>query len=249
MFEKLRNYLNRQSKISSEYAATIDKLESILGIKINNPFLFIRALRHRSTLNDNEFGRHESYERLEFLGDAVLDLIVSEIIFDEFPHEDEGFLTKLRAKLVRGEALASYARKLDLSNIMLVGKRAQGQGIEYSKGALADVFESLIGAIYIDKGYDEAAQFIEKVFKQFVNLKEVNERLDNYKSILLEYAQARQWSIPHYKVMDESGPAHQKVFQIVAIVNNEKMGEGQGKTKKEAEQQAARQTLKMLNVD
>ncbi|HLR76550.1 MAG TPA: ribonuclease III [Balneolaceae bacterium] len=246
MFEKLRSYLNRQPKISSEYASTIEKLESILEIKIDNPFLFIRALRHRSTLTDNDFGKQESYERLEFLGDAVLDLIVSEIIFDEYPKEDEGFLTKLRAKLVKGDALASYSRQLGLSSIMLVGRRAQGQGIEFSKSALADVFESLIGAIYIDKGYKDAAKFINRVFGQYVDIKEVSQRLDNYKSMLLEYAQARQLHIPYYKVIGESGPAHNKTFRVVAIVDGQERGEGTGKTKKQAEQQAARQTLQKL---
>lgn len=246
VFEKLRNYLKRQSNVGSEYRGTIEKLESIIGTRIDNPFLFIRALRHRSTLVDSDFHKNESYERLEFLGDAVLDLIVSEIIFDEFPNEDEGFLTKLRAKLVKGDALASYARKLGLSSIMLIGKRAQGQGIEFSKGALADVFESLIGAIYIDKGYEDAATFINRVFKKCVDIKTLSERLDNYKSLLLEYAQARQLDIPHYKVIEETGPAHNKTFQVVAIVDNKEMGEGAGKTKKEAEQQAAHKAMQRL---
>ncbi len=249
MFERLRNYLKRQSKISSEYSETIEKLETIIGTSINNPFLFIRALRHRSTLTDSGFRKHESYERLEFLGDAVLDLIVSEIIFDEFPHEDEGFLTKLRAKLVKGDALASYARKLELSHIMLVGKRAQGQGIEFSKSALADVFESLIGAIYIDKGYEDAARFIEKVFEKYVDIKAVSERLDNYKSLLLEYAQGRGLGAPEYRVISESGPPHDKIFVTEAYIERKPMGQGSGRTKKQAEQKAARQALQQLNHD
>src|SRR5699024_1932324 len=121
------------------------------GTSISNPFLFVRALRHRSSLRDRNFKTSDSYERLEFLGDAVLDLIVSEIIFDQFPDENEGFLTKLRAKLVKGDALAVYSRKLNLGQLIIVGKRARGQGVEFSKSALADVFESLVGALYIDK--------------------------------------------------------------------------------------------------
>ncbi len=246
MFEKLRNYLKRQPKVSSEYSDILEKLEEIIGTSIHNPFLFVRALRHRSTLIDSDFSKHESYERLEFLGDAVLDLIVSEIIFDRFPDEDEGFLTKLRAKLVKGDALASYARKLELSDLMLIGKRAQGQGIEFSKSALADVFESLIGAIYIDKGYEDAARFIEKVFKKYVDIEAVSERLDNYKSLLLEYAQGKQLAIPQYKVISETGPGHDKTFEVIAIVDQKRRGKGSGKTKKEAEQKAARQALEYL---
>lgn len=246
MFEKLKNYLKRQPKVSSEYQETIEKLEAITGVSIDNPFLFVRALRHRSALHDSEFNQHESYERLEFLGDAVLDLIVSEIIFDEFPKEDEGFLTKLRAKLVKGKALASYARNLGLSSIMLVGKRAQGQGIEFSKSALADIFESLIGAIYIDKGYDGAAHFIERVFEKYVNIKEVSERLDNFKSMLLEYTQGRGLGVPAYKIISEEGPPHDKTFVAEAFVEHKPMGQGVGKTKKEAEQKAAKQALERL---
>ncbi len=246
MFEKLRNYLKRQPKVSPEHADTLAKLEEIIGTSVNNPFLFVRALRHRSTLTDNDYRHHESYERLEFLGDAVLDLIVSEIIFDHFPDEDEGFLTKLRAKLVKGDALASYARKLELSHVMLIGKRAQGQGIEFSKSALADVFESLIGAIYIDKGYEDAARFIEQVFQKYVDIQEVSERLDNYKSLLLEYAQGRQLAIPRYEVISETGPGHDKTFKVKAIVDEKEMGHGKGKTKKGAEQRAAQFALKQI---
>lgn len=246
MFEKLRSYLKRQPKVSPEYEGTIQRLEEITGISIDNPFLFVRALRHRSALNDKDFKEHESYERLEFLGDAVLDLIVSEIIFDEYPKEDEGFLTKLRAKLVKGKALAKYARKLELSSIILIGERAQGQGIEFSKSALADVFESLIGAIYIDKGYEEAARFIKLVFDRYVDIKEVSKRLDNYKSRLLEYTQGRQLGFPEYKIVSESGPPHDKTFVAEAYVQDKAMGKGKGKTKKEAEQKAARFTLKQI---
>lgn len=246
MFEKLRSYLKRQPKVSPEYKETIEKLETIIGISIDNPFLFVRALRHRSALPDKDFNKHESYERLEFLGDAVLDLIVSEIIFDQFPKEDEGFLTKLRAKLVKGSALATYARKLNLSSTILVGKRAKGQGIEFSKSALSDVFESLIGAIYIDKGYDDAVFFIKNVFDEYVDLKEVSERLDNHKSRLLEYAQGNGLAIPQYRVVEESGPPHNKTFTTEVYINEKPLGKGRGKTKKESEQRAARQAMQQI---
>lgn len=249
MFEKLRSYLKRQPKVSPEYKETIERLELIIGISIDNPFLFVRALRHRSALSDSDFHKHESYERLEFLGDAVLDLIVSEIIFDEFPKQDEGFLTKLRAKLVKGDALAEYARKLELSHIMLVGKRARGQGIEFSKSALADVFESLIGAIYIDKGYNDAARFIKKVFEKYVDIQEVSQRLDNYKSHLLEYAQGKHLPVPRYTVIAESGPPHDKTFTTEVKIEGRPLGQGSGKTKKESEQKAARAALQQLNLD
>lgn len=246
MFEKLRTYLKQQPKIGSEHNERLKKLERIIETSIDNPFLFVRALRHRSSLADADFHASDSYERLEFLGDAVLDLIVSEVIFDRFPNEDEGFLTKLRSKLVKGDALAGYAKQLGLSELILIGERAQGQGIEFSKSALADVFESLVGAIYIDKGYEDAADFVEKVIKRYVNFDTVTGTLDNYKSLLLEYAQAHQLEIPRYEVISEYGPGHDKTFEVKAIVDHTDWGQGKGKSKKEAEQKAARQALQAL---
>lgn len=246
MFEKLRAYLRSQPEIGPEYTGRIKKLERIIDTPVNNPFLFIRALRHRSTLADENFRAQGSYERLEFLGDAVLDLIVSEIIFDRFPNENEGFLTKLRAKLVKGDTLAEFAEKLDLSGLILVGERAKGQGIEFSKSALSDVFESLVGAIYIDKGYSDARNFVNKVIEEHVNFDDITQTLDNYKSLLLEYAQSKQMAIPRYEVINETGPDHNKTFEVRALVDNKECGRGEGKSKKEAEQQAARRALNYL---
>ncbi|HYW33911.1 MAG TPA: ribonuclease III [Balneolaceae bacterium] len=243
MFENLRAYLEDQPNPGPEYRDKIEALEEIIDASIDNPFLFIRALRHRSSLNDGKHDQTDSYERLEFLGDAVLDLIVSEIIFDLFPQEDEGFLTKLRAKLVNRDALAKYAKKLGLGPLIIVGDRSQGQGIEYSKSALSDVFESLIGAIYINKGYDKAAGFASTIIEQCMDVKELTTTLENYKSMLLEYAQAQKMTIPRYEVVEEMGPGHDKTFRIRAIVDEKERGQGVGKSKKEAEQKAARQAL------
>jgi ribonuclease-3 len=243
MFEHLRAYLKHQPDVSSEYDERIKELERIIGISIDNPFLFIRALRHRSSLADGEYDKTDSYERLEFLGDAVLDLIVSEIIFDRFSKKTEGFLTKLRAKLVRGDTLAMYADKLGLSSLIIIGERAQGQGIEFSKSALSDIFESLVGAIYINKGYAAAANFANTTIGKYIDLDEITGTLDNYKSMLLEYAQARGMTIPRYEVIRETGPGHNKTFNVRALVDEQERGRGEGKSKKEAEQKAARQAL------
>jgi ribonuclease-3 len=246
MFEKLRAYLKKQPDVGSDHRHRLEKLERIIGTSVNNPFLFIRALRHRSSLADQNYDATQSYERLEFLGDAILDLIVSEIIFDQFPDENEGFLTKLRANLVKGDALAAYARKLDLSELVLVGNRAQGQGIEFSKSTLSDVFESLIGAIYIDKSYEDASRFVSEVIEKYVDFEQLTGSLDNYKSMLLEYAQAHKMTIPRYEVLRETGPGHNKTFEVRTLVDEKDMGQGMGKSKKEAEQKAARQALELL---
>ncbi len=246
MFDKLRAYFQKHDELPVRHQKRIEQLERMIGTSIGDPFLFIKALRHRSILADDSFSSTDSYERLEFLGDAVLDLIVTEIIFDKYPDENEGFLTKLRAKMVKGDALAEYSRQLNISDLLVIGDRAQGQGIEFSKSVLADVFEALIGAIYLDSGYESAARFFKQLFEEHIDMENLTDTLDNYKSLLLEYAQAHQMAIPRYEVVRESGPGHNKTFVVRVLVDEQEMGQGTGKSKKEAEQRAARSALKLL---
>lgn len=246
MFDRLRSYFKSDLELSAEHKKRIEQLEGIIDTDLDNPFIYIRALRHRSTLVDDNSSSDDSYERLEFLGDAVLDLIVTEIIFDLFPEKKEGFLTKLRAKLVKGDSLAMYAQNLNLSELMLLGERVQGQGVEQSKSVLADVFEALVGALYLDLGYKPTSEFVRRVIEQYVDFDQVITSLDNYKSLLLEFAQARQMEIPTYEVISEQGPGHNKTFQVQAFVDNKAIAEGIGKTKKEAEQKAAQKALEKL---
>lgn len=246
MFDKLRDLFKSEKKISPELKRRIDKLESITEIPIENPFIYVQALRHRSTLVDNDFGPTDSYERLEFLGDAVLDLIVTEIIFDLFPEKNEGFLTKLRAKLVKGDTLAMFARRLRLNKLMLLADQVQGQGIENSKSILADVFEALIGALYLDAGYVPVSKFVRKIIDRHIDFDTIITSLDNYKSLLLEFAQARQMQIPTYSLISEKGPGHDKTFEIEVYVDEKPISRGVGKNKKEAEQKAAHKALEIL---
>jgi ribonuclease-3 len=243
MFEKLRSYFKTDAELPPEQEQRIKKLEGIINASVDNPFIYIRALRHRSTLVDDNFSSTDSYERLEFLGDAVLDLIVTEVIFDLFPQKNEGFLTKLRAKLVKGETLAMYARKLDLDKLMLLGERVKGQGIEKSKSVLADVFEALVGATYLDLGYEPTSKFVRRIIENYVDFDTIIDALDNYKSLLLEFAQANQMEIPTYHVVSEKGPGHDKTFEIQVVVDKKAVAQGIGKSKKEAEQKAARKAL------
>lgn len=246
MLRKLRSYFDTKAETPPEHKERIKKLERIIGSDIGNPFIYIRALRHRSILVDENYSATDSYERLEFLGDAVLDLIVTEIIFDKFTEENEGFLTKLRAKLVNGDTLARYARELELNSLLVLGERVQGQGIEFSKSVLADIFEALIGAIYLDLGYETVSGFVQKVIEEYIDFDEIVDTLDNYKSLLLEFAQAEKMAIPEYNLVSESGPGHDKTFVVQVVVDNRPMAEGTGKSKKKAEQQAARRALKKL---
>ncbi|NGP86938.1 ribonuclease III [Fodinibius halophilus] len=246
MFDRLKSYFKNDIELTPEHEQRIEDLEGIIDNTIDNPSIYIRALRHRSTLEDDNFTSTDSYERLEFLGDAVLDLIVTEIIFDLFPEKNEGFLTKLRAKLVKGDSLAMYAQNLELNNLMLLGERVKGQGVEQSKSVLADVFEALTGAIYLDLGYKPTSDFVRRVIEGYVDFKTIINSLDNYKSLLLEFAQAERMEIPTYTVISEEGPGHDKTFGVEVLVDNKPIARGKGKSKKEAEQKAARKALEKL---
>lgn len=234
----------KKSDLSPELKSRIEKLERIVGLQIDDPSLFLKALRHRSTLSQEQYETYDSYERLEFLGDAVLDLIAAEILFNDYPEKDEGFLTKVRAKLVRGDTLSSFSKELGLEELMELGERNGGGKI--SKSILADAFESIIAAIYITKGYRQAYQFVDRVIKNNLVIEELINTVDNYKSVLLEYAQAQKMPIPQYELISESGPGHNRTFLVKVMIGENEYGQGKGKSKKKAEQRAAKQALKEL---
>ncbi|HET8866450.1 MAG TPA: ribonuclease III [Gracilimonas sp.] len=240
LFSKKKN-----SDLSPELKSRIDTLERIVGFSIDDPSLFLKALRHRSTLSQEKYETYDSYERLEFLGDAVLDLIAAEILFNNYPEKDEGFLTKVRAKLVRGDTLTELSQSLGLEDLMEFGERSSG--LKVSKSILADAFESIIAAIYITKGYKQAYDFVDKVIENYLDIDDLINTVDNYKSALLELAQSKKLSIPYYELINESGPGHNRTFLVKVLVGDKELGQGKGKSKKKAEQKAAKQALKKLN--
>lgn len=252
MFQWLKRSLGKSTEeeilTDTDQPDKLDHLESILGFSIQEDReIYKRALRHRSIIDGDQYEKHETYERLEFLGDAVLDLIVTEIIFERFPTKNEGFLTKLRAKLVRGDSLAHLAMKLELNRALEIGNRARGQGIEMSKSVLSDIFESLVAAVYLTKGYEKTYEFVHSVLLKYVDFEEVTAKVDNYKSLLLELTQANKLSLPHYRVLSEFGPGHNKTFVVSVSVDDIDYGEGDGKSKKEAEQLAAKVAYEKLS--
>jgi len=234
----------RKARYISKFltAKKVEELESLIGYSIRNKTYFIQALTHRSFLeehNDYDF----SNERLEFLGDSVLNLIVGEYIFDSFPDKDEGFLTKIRAKLVNRIALAEAASQINLGNFLLVSKNLSNIYTNASKTVLSDAFEALIGAIYLDKDLEAARHFITKALIT-PNVKDGVYLIDeNFKSQLLEYAQANKLEIPNYVVINEEGPQHDRIFTILVRLGNREVGSGKGKNKKSAEQNAARDAM------
>lgn len=244
--KKFQKAADRNNHPVTEESGRWDQLEDILGYRIADRTYYMSALRHRSIIDGDRYEKYETYERLEFLGDAVLDLIITEIIFDRFPTQDEGFMTKLRAKLVKGDTLANLAEDLKLNDILEVGERAKGQGIELSKSVLSDVFESLVAAVYLTEGYRRTFRFVESVIDNHLDMKQISITVDNFKSVLLEFTQAHKLSLPQYRVLTESGPGHDKTFEVAVSVDGKDYGTGRGKNKKQAEQIAAKEALKFL---
>jgi ribonuclease-3 len=221
------------------------ELEKIIGFHIKNREFFIQALMHRSFLEQNS-EYDVSNERLEFLGDSVLNLIVAEYLFMTFPDMNEGFLTKVRAKLVNRIALADAADRIKISEFLLVSKNLSSSFTNGSRTVLSDAFEALIGAIYLDNGLNSAKEFIIKTLID-PNSKDGVYLIDeNYKSQLLEYAQANRMENPLYDVIKEEGPQHNRIFTVQVSIGSKVHGVGIGRNKKGAEQKAAQAALEKI---
>ena len=203
--------------------------------------LFNQALTHRSWLNEHK-GERSSNERLEFLGDAILEFVVSREIYTKFSDKEEGYLTALRANLVNTVALGEFAKKINLGTALYLSKGEEDSGGRTNSSLLADTVEAIIGAIFIDRGLPDSEAFIKESIMAEVD-KKASEPLKDPKSRLQEYVQSQGFSAPKYKVVEESGPDHAKKFVIDVIVNNSPWGRGDGKSKGSAEQAAALQAL------
>jgi len=216
--------------------------------KLRNSFrdkdLFEQALTHRSWINENAKGR-ESNERLEFLGDAILEFVVSDKLYRSLPKNGEGFLTALRANIVNTVNLARVAEKLELGGNLYMSKGEEQGGGQHNHSLLANTMEAIIGAIYIDRGFEDAASFIE--INILADLEEKLEQpLKDPKSRLQEYVQAQGFPTPEYRLKSESGPDHDKTFVISVWVDGKMVCLGEGKSKNQAEQNAAAAALVKL---
>jgi ribonuclease-3 len=221
-------------------------LEKIIGTTVDDKKIYVEALIHRSFLEENnQF--NSSNERLEFLGDSVLNLVIGEHLFNRFPDEEEGFLTKVRAKMVNRNALSLTAEQLKLDELLILSNNVPKSVAHSSKSMLSDALEALIGAIYLDKGLEICNRFIQKNILEPALKKGEHLVDENYKSQLLEFAQAEKLDIPVYQIISEEGPHHDKTFTAEVIIEGKVLGEGKGKSKKEAEQNAAKEALKRIN--
>jgi len=221
------------------------KLAKILQVDFKQPELLEKALTHRSYLNENK-KIEQSNERLEFLGDAVLELIVSFFLYEHYPQKAEGSLTSLRSKIVQTKTLAQAAKKLSFPEFLKMSKGEKDNGGNLNQSILADTFEAVIGAIYIDQGYNKASEFINKHLLAYLKNILASKEIIDYKSIYQEEVQAKKLPTPFYKITKEIGLDHNKTFTTAVFVGNKKMAEGSGKSKQEAQQQTAKIALEKI---
>lgn len=223
------------------------RLEKNLNYRFNDNRLLNIALTHKSYANEFDKGM-EDYERFEFLGDSVLDLIVSEYSIRNYDQHSEGALSKIRAAVVNESCLAKQAKKIDLGQFLLLGKGEENSGGRNKSSLMANAFEAVTGAIFFDSDFSTAYDVILPLLEDEINQFARTCDFRDFKSELQEYTQEKMNCVPSYKVVNETGPDHDKVFEVTVMVRNDKMGEGQGRSKKEAEQAAAKSALKTYDV-
>jgi len=225
----------------------LKELQSRIGLMFRRAELLRQAFTHSSYVNEHRIAGHKDNERLEFLGDAVLELTVSEFLYETYPGRSEGELTKLRASIVCEPSLVTFAERLDFGAFVLLGKGEEMTGGRSRPALLADVFESFIGALYLDQGLDSVKAFLKE--HMFATLSgEGKQLVIDYKTQLQEYTQHHGLGVLEYRIVDERGPAHEREFIAEVHMDAELLGTGAGRSKKEAEQQAASRALAKLNV-
>ena len=219
-------------------------LEKRIGVNFKNKDLLKEALTHRSYLNEHPEWALPHNERLEFLGDAVLELVVTEYLYNRFPDKPEGQLTMLRAALVNYQFLSKITAEFDLDGAMLMSRGERADNSKAREVILANAIESLIGAIYLDQGFEVAKNFIHRFVIEYLPEILETKSYKDAKSELQEIVQEKLRVTPNYKVLGESGPAHKTVFRIGVYFGEKLMAEGEGSSKQEGEIEAARMALK-----
>lgn len=227
-------------------SAEIARLQEAIGVQFSEETLLRQALVHRSYLNENPDFELPANERLEFLGDALLDFIVGEFLYYRHPGMDEGELTSLRAALINASSLAQFARSFDLGTYIFLSRGEDERGGRGREGLLSDAFEALVAAIYLDKGLDATREFVTAVVEpEAARIVEAGLERD-HKSRLQEWTQRQLGVTPVYRTVMERGPDHAKEFTVEVLIQDEVRGRGQGRSKQAAEQRAAEAALEVL---
>ena len=221
-------------------------LEQRLDYRFKTPDLLRTALTHKSFVNENPALLREDNERLEFLGDAVLDLAVGHLLMDRFPVRSEGDLSKRRASIVNEQGLYEVAARLSLGDWLFLGRGEEQTGGRKKPSLLADACEAVLAAVYLDGGFDAAFGVIKGLFEERLSAIE-KAGGEDFKTQLQEVVQARLRQVPRYTVVGESGPDHEKVFEVAVLVGGQELARASGRSKKEAEQRAARLALDGLD--
>lgn len=237
--------MTKELPSKSRFPQDPQKLEELIKYSFKDIHLLEEALTHRSFVNEQPFSKQKDNERLEFLGDAVLNLSLSDLIWQRFPHLPEGRLSKIRAGQVNEKTLAGVARRLHLGSFLRMGKGEEKTGGRNKASLLADTLEALLGAVYLDGGFEAARSLVHQLFSENAFLEALGPDRD-YKTLLQELCQGKMKSTPTYRVVREEGPDHCKTFFIELSVGGQVLSLGKGSSKKEAEQEAAEQALLLL---
>ncbi|HLV35587.1 MAG TPA: ribonuclease III [Spirillospora sp.] len=226
----------------------LDDFQRLHGLEFRDPALLEQAMTHRSYLNEQDDPDLSDNERLEFLGDAVLDFVITRVLFARFPDMPEGELTRLRAALVRTDTLAEVAAVLRIGEVLRLGRGEELTGGRQRRNILCDAFEALLGALYLDQGLEAAAAFIVPRLMPMVDYILAEGLHIDARSKLQEWSQAVHAQTPIYVVIDEEGPDHEKEFTVEVVIGDQVIGQGQGRSKQLAAQAAARNVLKKLEA-
>ena len=229
--------------------AILEEMRDKLGYGFRKPELLMQAFRHASYVNEQGDSNLEDNERLEFLGDAVLDLVISHLLMEFFKDAEEGILSKYRAMVVDKAGLYEMALKLNLGNYLLLGRGEEQSHGREKPSILANTMEALIGALYLDSGFDNTMEIVGKLFLSLLDKIATKETVYDFKSSLQEYTQQTYKALPEYRLVEDFGPSHDKTFKVVLVLSGVILAEGIGKSKKEAEQNAAKEAFFCLKED
>ncbi|MFY9550181.1 MAG: ribonuclease III [Thermoanaerobaculia bacterium] len=233
--------------MSGAAAETVTDFQQRLGYAFRDRSLLERALTHKSFSNENRENRSPNNERLEFLGDAVLGFVVGELIYRSFPNLQEGALSKIKAHLVSASMLAAKARSLEIGRSLRMGAGEARSGGGEKLSLLADAFEAVVAAIYLDGGLQATADFVRRIFDPEVAVIDIGDlSFHDYKTTLQEAAQSLGLPLPEYRVIEESGPDHEKAFVVELFWDGDAFARGSGPSKREAQRKAAKDALKKL---
>lgn len=224
------------------------ELEEKIGYNFRNKDLLKNSLIHKSFGNENKKYKNVNNERMELLGDAVLDLVVTEYLYKNYNSLKEGDLAKMKSMIVSEPILAKISRELRIGDCLLLSKGEQITGGRERDSILGDVFEAILGAVYLDSDFETVKEIALKHIKTYINNINENEDILDFKTILQEFSQREYKLIPVYEVVAESGPDHRKTFEVCVKIDEDKIGKGTGKNKKTAEQAAAKELCKKLGV-